>query len=207
MPKIYSKESLKKLVPDHDYWINRGISEYTISQFKGGVVKEGKMANRYVFPIFNAKDDIVGFAGRDLKPNEKRPKWKLIGDKSKWKYPLFLNFKLIRKEKSIIIVESIGDMLALWDCGITNVVVAFGLGLSPALMGVFIRLDFSQIIISFNDDSQNSNAGNKAAEKAEQKLLNYFDPHQIRVKLPIQGDFGEMSKEQILTWVGEINEQ
>ena len=113
--------------------------------------------------------------------------------------------KLIRKEKSIIIVESIGDMLALWDCGITNVVVAFGLSLSSALMGVFIKLDFSQIIISFNDDSQNSNAGNKAAEKAEQKLLNYFDPHQIKVILPTLGDFGEMSRDQILTWVEKIN--
>ena len=37
-----------------------------------------------------------------------------IGDKSMWKYPLFLNYKLLKSEKRVIIVESIGDMLALW---------------------------------------------------------------------------------------------
>ena len=205
MPKIYSNELLGKLAPDHSYWIDRGVSEYSVSQFKGGVSRRGKMADRYVFPIFNAKNEIVGFAGRDLKPNDKRPKWKLIGDKSKWKYPLFLNYKLIKKQKSVIIVESIGDMLALWDCGIKNTVVSFGIDLSSALIGIFIRFDLSEVIVSFNDDSENSGAGNKAAQKAEAKLLNYFDPHQIKVILPTCGDFGEMSKEEILNWVGQIH--
>jgi len=205
MPKTYSKELLNKLAPNHDYWVERGVSEYTLAQFKGGVSKRGKMADRYVFPIFNAKDEIVGFAGRDLKPNDRRPKWKLIGDKSKWKYPLFLNHKLIKEQKSVIIIESIGDMLALWDCGVKNTVVSFGLDLSSSLVGIFVRFDISNIIIAFNDDSENSSAGNKAAQKAEKKLLNYFDPHQVRVKLPTGGDFGEMSREEILNWVGEAN--
>ena len=47
------------------------------------------MQHRYVFPIFNGKNEIIGFAGRDLlqMKDNKRPKWKLIGDKSMWKYP------------------------------------------------------------------------------------------------------------------------
>lgn len=205
MPKVYSKELLNKLRPDHDYWVDRGISEYVVAEFKGGVSQRGKMFNRYVFPIFDAKNNIVGFAGRDLKPSEKRPKWKLIGDKSKWKYPLFLNYKLIKEQKSVIIVESIGDMLALWDCGIKNVVVSFGLDLSGALVGSFIRFDVSNIIVAFNDDSESSGAGNRAASKAKRKLLKYFDPHQINVSLPTGGDFGEMSKEEILDWMGKAN--
>ena len=195
-----SKDALLKLAPDHDYWLDRGVTEYSISEFKGGVVREGKMANRYVFPIFDAKDNITGFAGRDLFNNTKRPKWKLIGDKSQWKYPLFLNHSVIKEKKKVIIVESIGDMLALWDCGIKNAIVSFGLDVSIALISSFIRFDLEKIIISFNNDSKNNNAGNKAAEKAEAKLLKYFDPHQIYVILPTHDDFGEMSKEEILDW-------
>jgi hypothetical protein len=200
MPKTFSKTALLKLTPDHDYWLNRGVTEYSISEFKGGVVREGKMANRYVFPIFDAKDNIAGFAGRDLFNNTKRPKWKLIGDKSQWKYPLFLNHSVIKEKKKIIIVESIGDMLALWDCGIKNVIVSFGLDVSTALISSFIRFDLEKIIISLNNDSESSKAGNKAAKKAESKLLKYFDPHQISVILPTHDDFGEMSREEILDW-------
>ncbi len=205
MPKVYPKDLLNNLRPDHSYWVERGVSEYSVSQFLGGVSQRGKMFNRYVFPIFNAKNNIVGFAGRDLKPNDKRPKWKLIGDKSKWKYPLFLNYKLIKEGKGVIIVESIGDMLALWDCGIKNVVVSFGLDLTGALVGTFIRFDITKIIVAFNDDSQNSGAGNRAAKKAEQKLLKYFDPDQVSISLPTGGDFGDMSKNQILDWMGKTN--
>tara|TARA_Y100001963_G_C6781281_1_gene449995 strand:+ start:2425 stop:3333 length:909 start_codon:yes stop_codon:yes gene_type:complete len=200
MPKTFSKDSLTKLVPDHQYWVDRGVTEYSASEFKGGVVREGRMANRYVFPIFDAKNNIVGFAGRDLFNNTKRPKWKLIGDKSQWKYPMFLNHEIIKKEKKVIIVESIGDMLALWDCGIKNVAVSFGLDLSSALVSLFMKFDLEKIIISFNNDSENNNAGNRAAKKAENKLLKHFDPHQISVILPTHNDFGEMSREEILDW-------
>ena len=96
-------------------------------------------------------------------------------------------------------------MLALWDCGIKNVVVSFGLDLTGALVGSFIRFDVSKIVIAFNDDSKNSGAGNRAAYKASKKLLKYFDPHQITVSLPSGGDFGDMSKGQIIDWMGKTN--
>lgn len=206
-PKVFSKASLAKLAPDHEYWANRGVTEYSLSEFKGGTVREGRMANRYVFPIFDAKNNIVGFAGRDLtEGNSKRPKWKLIGDKFQWKYPLFLNYEIIKKEKKVIIVESIGDMLALWDVGVKNTAVSFGLDISSALIGAFIRFDLDEVIISFNNDSENNSAGNKAAKKAETKLLKHFDPHQIKVILPTHDDFGEMSREEILDWARQLNE-
>ena len=71
-----------------------------------------------------------------------------------WKYPLFLNYKLLKSEKRVIIVESIGDMLALWDAGVKNVVVSFGLTLSSGLVNTFLRYDISNIIVSFNDDTK-----------------------------------------------------
>ena len=203
--KTFPKSVLAKLFPDHSYWIARGVSEYTVSQFRGGIVREGKMANRYVFPIFDAKENLVGVAGRDLISSDRRPKWKLIGDKSQWKYPAFLNHEELKGSKSVIIVESIGDMLALWDCEVKNVCVAFGLDVGPALLKLFLRYDMERVIVSFNNDSENNEAGNLAAKKAEKKLLRYFDRSQISIALPTRNDFGEMSRDEIIKWVKHHN--
>jgi len=198
-PKIFENKQLSKLMPDQAYWNKRGISNNTLSSFKGGVADEGKMANRYVFPIFNKKEQIVGFSGRDLKPAKKenskffRPKWKHIGDKSKWNYPLLNNVKIIREEKLIIIVESIGDMLSLWENGIKNTIVSFGVILSPDMLSTLTRMDPDKIFISFNDDSSNTNAGNEAARVAKKKLLQFFDEDQITIRLPEgYNDFNEI---------------
>jgi hypothetical protein len=204
--RTFSKDSLAKVFPDHSYWINRGVSEETMQIFQGGVVKDGRMKDRYVFPIFNYEKELIGFAGRDLISSKDsiRPKWKLIGDKSQWKYPLANNGKEIKSSKEVIIVESIGDMLSLWDTGIKNVVVSFGLDISVALINLFLRFDLSKIYISFNNDTDKNSAGNMAADKAEKKLLKYFDAKQVLVSLPIKKDFGEMSKEEILEWKSNL---
>tara|TARA_Y100000310_G_scaffold302112_1_gene339155 strand:- start:1334 stop:2269 length:936 start_codon:yes stop_codon:yes gene_type:complete len=204
-PKIFPKAVLAKLSPEHNYWIERGISEYTVAQFRGGIVREGKMANRYVFPIFDAKENLVGVAGRDLINSDRRPKWKLIGDKSQWKYPAFLNHRHLKKQKTVIVVESIGDMLALWDCGVKNICVVFGLDVGPALLSLFLRYDMERVILSFNNDSENNSAGNAAADKAHRKLLRYFDHNQVEIALPSRNDFGEMSKGEIIKWVKSHN--
>ena len=196
--RIFKNELLAKLYPDHTYWNKRGISSETLKEFKGGTAETGKMFNRYVFPIFNHKEQIIGFAGRDLKAEEKnakffRPKWKLLGDKSKWRYPLILNHSFIRKSGVAILVESIGDMLSLWENGVKNCIVTFGISLSPDAMSLLTRLDPDKIFIAFNNDLSSNEAGNKAAFTAKKKLLQFFDEDQITIKLP-QGhnDFNEM---------------
>ena len=200
--KVFSKSSLEKMMPHHDYWIERGVSEDTLALFKGGVVYEGKMKNRYVFPIYDYKKNLVGVSGRDLvnDPNSKRPKWKHIGDKSQWKYPMQVNNKIIRESKEVIVVESIGDMLSLWDAGIKNVAVAFGLQIGLGLVNYFLRIDAQKIYLAFNNDEGKNSAGNQAAQKNLNRLTRYFDYEQIRIALPDEGDFGEMSVEQILEW-------
>ena len=54
-PKIFSKVCLEKVISDHSYWINRGISNQTLELFDGGVVKVGKMKDRYIFPVYDYK--------------------------------------------------------------------------------------------------------------------------------------------------------
>ena len=204
-PKIFKKDCLKRLVHNHIYWTNKGISEETISQFQGGVISDGKMKNRYVFPIFDSKNRLVGVSGRYINKikYDNIPKWKHVGDKYAWKYPLFLNHKIIRKESSVFLVESIGDMLSLWEAGVRNSIVTFGLDVSSAIMGVLLRFDLNKVYISFNNDSNKNSRGNLAAKKAHNKLLKHFDPNQVEVKLPTKNDFGDMNTKEIQLWVKE----
>ena len=164
------------------------------------------MKDRYVFPIFNYNKEIVGFTGRDLlsKQNSWRPKWKHIGDKSKWRYPLISNHKILRSKKQVILVESVGDMLSLWESGIKNTIVTFGLDLNSDLMSLLIRLDPRKIIISFNNDSNKNSAGNLACQKVYKKLRNHFDSNQLQVLLPLENDFGDMNEQQIKLWQKKI---
>jgi hypothetical protein len=200
-PKIFSKELLVKLQKDYSYWEGRGVSRQTLELFQGGVVSTGKMANRFVFPIFDDKQDIVGFSGRDLLPNsDYRPKWKHIGSKSRWCYPLIFNKEIILRERKVVIVESIGDLLALWDSSIKNVIVSFGTELSSAIISTFIKFDMDEIILAFNNEPDNNRIGNNAAEDAREQLLQHFDERQIKIGLPTKKDFGAMNYEEIALW-------
>ena len=198
-PKVFNKDCLLKLKNDHSYWIERGVTEKTISIFGGGVIEGGKMKNRYVFPIYNYRQELRGVSGRSVL--NKNPKWKHIGEKNQWKYPLQLNNKVLRKEKKAILVESIGDMLALWDNGIKNSIVTFGLDVSVSIISYLLRIDVDDVFIAFNNDSEKNSAGNEAAKKARSRLVKYFDTQQIHAAIPEgASDFGEMSREQILGW-------
>jgi len=190
---------LENLESDNSYWNKRGIVDETLVQFKGGVGKAGKMKNRYVFPIFDARADIIGFSGRDI-TNLSKIKWKHLGEKNDFLYPSFLNSKFIQDQREIILVESIGDMLSLWQAGIKNVLVTFGTSLSLSILNYCLKIDAKKIYISLNNDSNKNNAGNIAAEKTYARLKRYFDDKQLKISLPTKKDFGEMNKEEILKW-------
>jgi len=199
--KIFPKSYLEKIIPDHSYWEARGVSKDTLQLFNGGIVHNGTMANRYVFPIFNSKKELIGITGRYTKDiPEGKPKWLHRGRTSEWKYPLQVNQKILKEKKEIILIESVGDMLSLWECGVKNTIVIFGLNISPAFLSLLIKLDPNKIFVSFNDDSDNNSAGNKGVKAAIKKLKNYFDPDQIQVAFPTRNDFGDMSQEEILKW-------
>jgi 5S rRNA maturation endonuclease (ribonuclease M5) len=197
--KSFDINILDRLENRHDYWINRNITQETISQFKGGVAHAGKMKNRYVFPIFNLKNNIIGFSGRDV-TNISKIKWKHLGEKSDFLYPLFLNHAVLEEEREVILVESIGDMLNLWQNGIKNVLVTFGTSLSLSILNQMLKLDIKKIYISLNNDSNKNMAGNIGADKIHSRLKRYFDQRQLKIALPIKKDFGEMTREEILEW-------
>lgn len=199
-PETFDCSLLTKLSPDHSYWIKRGLSADTLSFFQGGVVKSGKLANRYVFPIFNSRKQIVGFTGRSL--NDHPIKWFHRGKTSEWVYPAFFNVKHIQEKREVIFVEGIGDMLKLWECDVRHALVNFGLNISGSVLNFLFKVRPQKIYLAFDNDS--SKAGEKAAYKAKEKLIKHFDEKKIFVKLALNKDFGEMTKEEIDQWKKDL---
>lgn len=204
--KTLSRNAFDDVIQDNSYWLDRGIDEETISVFDGGVFEKGRMKNRYTFPIYDSKKKLIGVSGRyiyNIEEGSRVPKWKHIGEKSKWQYPSYFNCEILKQKDFVIIVESIGDMLSLWNAGYKNILVSFGLDLSFALINSIIKYDINKIVLSFNNDE--NLAGNKASQKCYKKLLKFFDEEQIQICLPTKNDFGEMTKQEITDWMGKIN--
>ena len=209
MEKIYPESFLDKLLPHYKFYNERGISSDTLRMLKGGLATSGQMYQRFVFPIHNEHGQIHGFSGRDMASSKNRPKWKHIGVKTKWAYPLYSNpsiQKSIEDSKEVILVESIGDMLNLHEQGFSNCLVVFGLEVSPALICSLMTLSPQSIIISTNNDlEKDQNRGLNAAIKNYLKLSSYFDYDKLSICLPIKNDFGDMKDSDFKEWESKKN--
>lgn len=204
MDEIYPEDCLSKLLPHYKFYNDRGISDKTLKKLKGGFATNGKLNKRFIFPIYNEHGQIYGFSGRDMTTAEGRPKWKHVGKKKSWVYPLYVNDKTseaIKSSGEVILVESIGDLLQLNENGFNNVLVSFGLDLSNKLICALISLNVSKIILSLNNDVGSAkNRGLEASIKNYLKLLNYFEPDKILICLPTAKDFGDMSEDNFNSW-------
>lgn len=198
MPKTYDPECLERLLPNYSYWNERGVSDITLKELNNGVAHSGKMYRRSVFPIFNPDGKIYGFAGRAIADGE-RTKWKLIGGKSNWAYPYYFNKDAIHSAEEVIIVESIGDFLSLYENGVKNILIAFGVTIGRGLLNKLLKLNYN-IVVAFNNDSGGNYAGNIAAIKNFVKLSELFDLDSLSVKLPPKKDFGDCSADDIERW-------
>tara|TARA_B110000495_G_C23042996_1_gene627278 strand:+ start:8815 stop:9849 length:1035 start_codon:yes stop_codon:yes gene_type:complete len=208
LEETYDPAILERLLPHYDFYNKKNISTNNILPLRGGLATTGQLNQRFVFPIFNQNNKIHGFSGRDMKSGENRPKWKHIGKKKNWIYPLHTDpqtRKAIEESGVVIIVESIGDMLALRESGVFNCLVCFGLSISSKLMCALVSLNPVSIILSLNNDADSGeNRGETAAFKNFLNLLSFFDKEKIRICLPTKNDFGEMNSEEILSWRSKL---
>lgn len=191
-----SAEILDQMNRNYQFYKYQHISPNIMTAFEGGQIKTGKFYNRYVFPIFDENKGIVGLAGRKLDEGTVRPKWLIVGKKMTFQYPLFLNKDIILLSDSVYLVESIGDVLGLFNAGIYNVLCLFGLSISPSILSFLIRSNLSKIIISTNNDEKSR----QASQTIHKKLLIHFGSSKISIKLPPDQikDWGECPKSIII---------
>ena len=193
MEKIYPESYLDKLLPMKTFYEKRGISSKTQDKFKCGYAGGGKMYRRIVFPIYDLDNQIHGFSGRSVTDDKNIPKWKHMGRKTNWVYPHNLSRKSIEEKEEVILVESIGDCMALYEAGYDNVLMLAGLDISSKIISYLNSFDLKRIIIATNnDDSKDENTGALASIKVAAKLSSVFDLSLIKINPPVCNDFGEM---------------
>lgn len=212
MSKVHDPSCLKRLIPHKQFFTKRGINAIVLDKMQSGYSAGGTgFYQRYVFPLFNEYSQIVGFAGRHVFWKEEMtnvPKWKIIGPKNDIVWPLYVPTfpeceKKILESRSVLLVESIGDSLALTESGYENNIVLFGLALQNKIITELIRLDPEKISICLNNDEEEN--GQIAACKVALKLLKHFSISKLEIKIPTKNDIGVMLcwGEDIKSWVNQ----
>jgi len=152
--------------------------------------------NRLIFPIRDAKGNIIAFAGRVL--DSSLPKYinspeSPLYHKSAVLFGMDMALPAIRTENSVIIVEGYFDHLALFRAGIRNVVATCGTALT-ATHGGLIKRHANKVYTLFDSDA----AGRKATIRSmelflEQRLPAYVitlpagdDPDSFLAKNPVE---------------------
>lgn len=191
--KTYPASYLDSLLPYLDFYLSKGISKDTLKKTKCGYATGHEMLKRMTFPIYNKLGQIHGLAGRDIfwDANSKKPKWKNMGKTKNWVYPAnqpsFGDVVAeINSKRSVRIVESIGDSLALIELGQLNHAVSFGLEIKSGLISFLNTLDINEVILSLNNDERNN--GQIAMAKQFIKLSEFFDIQNLAIEIPIEGD-------------------
>ncbi len=204
MEKVYNPEMLDRLLPIYSFYLDRKISKKTLVHYRCGVAQSGQMYRRITFPIFNDHKQIVGFVGRKLFDDNNLPKWKIIGKKQNWVYPYYLSPDLYEQHSRapLILIESIGDSLALHEKGVYNHLVSFGTSVSKSILKHIVSNSPSQIFIAFNNDEKSDiNRGLVGAIKACADISLVYPMEKIFIALPPAKDFGDL-----LNHGGEFND-
>lgn len=212
MQKTWSIEEVNRLLPSFKFYLDKGISKQTLLDFYAGYAEGGAMSMRMVFGVFNEEGQIIGWNGRAVFPEQaEKTKWKKIGKSADWCYPIFLPsrtakkravfpvLEAIKEAQEVIIVESIGDALSLYENGIRNIIVTFGTKLSSKVCAFIASMGCKRIIIATNNDIKEDGSENVGARFGIDcfiQLSSLVSYNKIVIHLPQNAnDFGDMQKE------------
>lgn len=136
-----------------------------------GLIKEGQYGDydffrdRLMFPIHNAKGDVIAFGGRaferDVKAKYLNSSESAIFLKSRELYGLHHARKYSRSINHILVVEGYMDVVALHQAGITSVVATLGTATTSEHLQILMRTT-NVVVFCFDGDE----AGRAAAWKA-----------------------------------------
>lgn len=135
--------------------------------------KKDKFIGRIIFPIRNARGDIVAFAGRIIGAWEPKylnsPASKLY-DKSNILYGLFQARNEITKNDFVIVTEWYMDTISLHQAWYKNTVCVSGTALTEKHITLIKRLT-KKIFLCFDNDKAGTNATNLAIEMLKNKEM------------------------------------
>lgn len=200
--KTFPESSLKKLLPDYEYFSSRGLTAKTQKNYKCGLATGGKLYQRIVFPIYRFDGKIHGFIGRKVIQENDRPKWLNYGKSADWFYPFYSIEKSREKtisEGRVYVVESIGDSMKMFQNGFENNLVGFSNKVSPRFLSTLANLGVD-VVFAFNNDEEGINRGKTGALISILKASDVIDMSKIWFVQPNRSDFGEMNEEDFDSW-------
>ena len=179
------------------YFLGRGFSREVLEEFSIGMCNNPKkpMYKRSVFPIFRSGDatnsEVVGVVGRSTEDSQKE-KWKFSKGFSSGKHLFNYNraFDEMKRTNSVVLVEGQGDVVRLYDAGVSNCVGIFGCELSDDQSILLERASVDNIFLMLDNDE----AGKKGTKKIMENFAHTFN---IRSIVFPTKDAGELSYEQI----------
>lgn len=140
----------------------KGYSED--SMFGSGLVLRGRnglydrFKGRLMFPIFDIRNNVIGFGGRVL--DNSNPKYMNSPETpvyNKRKSLYGLNFAKSSGERRVVVVEGYIDVISLHQSGIINSVASLGTALTED-QGRLLKKYFDEIIIAYDSDTAGMNA-------------------------------------------------
>ncbi len=196
-PKVDNLLSSKldaELTPPPDTRATRG---------HGAGKRYDRFRDRIMFPIINARAQVIGFGGRVLDKGEPKylnsPETPLF-EKGHELYGLYQAQKAVRAGQQVLVVEGYMDVVALAQHGVEYTVATLGTATTPYHIQKLLRLA-DDVVFCFDGDK----AGQRAAWRALENALPYLqDGKRISfLFLPVEHDpdsyireFGEAAFEQ-----------
>ena len=150
------------------------------SLLETGLVIEGEAGKRYdrfrdriMFPIVNARGQVIGFGGRILDSGE--PKYlnspeTVLFEKGHELYGLFQAQKSIRANQQVVVVEGYMDVVALAQHGVEYAVATLGTATTPYHVQKLLRLA-EQVVFCFDGDAAGQRAAWRALENSLPQLV------------------------------------
>jgi 5S rRNA maturation endonuclease (ribonuclease M5) len=207
-------------IPANEY-LNKGYSKEVLTKYDCGFYKypNRRFSDRVLFPCYNKDFSVaLGFTGRTIHPQCTKcgmwhfestgcpktslemfhaSKWvhspKEEFDVSSYLFNFYNSLEYIKKTKTIILCESIGDVLRLEDNNIKGAVAIFGTSLKANQATLLDSAGVQNVIVLLNGDEP----GIIGSKKLKEKYRRYYNLKFPKIDLGTK-DIGDLSNDEVM---------
>src|SRR4051794_25166210 len=144
-----------------------------LARRRGGRVEDG-FRGRIIFPLTNKRGQVLGFAGRALRPDDK-PKYlntsenRTVGfTKGELLYGMYEARAPAMKTARFVVVEGYTDVLALHQAGVPECVAIMGTSLTDQQLEELTRVQ-GTVFLALDADNAGKNATSRASRMAAER--------------------------------------
>lgn len=208
--RSFDPDIVNNISHEVNYFLKRGFSQSILNDFKAFYCndKTKSLYGRACLPIFNDKNEIVGFTGRKtitIDPNNDPSiiKWKHTAGfvASRNLFGINRAKEHHRRDKVAILVEGPLDVMKCHEAGLPHTISPFGINFSNSQRKLLILNGVSTLVVAFDPDA----GGDKGYENVLQQAKLYFNVENARPRLT--KDPGEMTIEEVQSVIGSILQQ